>query len=215
MVKDKQLQRRIVCRQCGANPELDRCKGCGKCPAEKKLVQRQMGHMIIQQEEVVQSKEKCKNEKLNLKPQVERGMKDGETITFPNMGEQKPGVVPGNVVFTVKMTKHAEFQRAGHDLHMKLEISLQEALLGFNRTIKHLDDHTAELSTTDMTAHNQVYKIEGEGMPHRDDPSTFGALFVTIAVKFPDQKLTEDERSLLHKLFDSMNSGSGKQRAEL
>ncbi|MEC8580672.1 MAG: cytochrome c oxidase assembly protein, partial [Pseudomonadota bacterium] len=44
-------------------------------PNEVRMVQRQMGPgMIVQQEEEVQSKEKCKNEQATLKANVERGM---------------------------------------------------------------------------------------------------------------------------------------------
>ena len=37
---------------------------------------------------------------------IEKGMKDGETITFEMMGEQKPKQIPGDIVFKLKQGKH-------------------------------------------------------------------------------------------------------------
>ena len=41
------------------------------------------------------SKEKCMQESTNLKVEVERGMGDGDKVTFPHMGQQTPGQLPG------------------------------------------------------------------------------------------------------------------------
>ena len=57
------INRRIVCRGCAGDKGKNKpkCKACGKCPDEVRMVQRQMGPgMIVQQEERVASKEKCK-----------------------------------------------------------------------------------------------------------------------------------------------------------
>jgi len=199
--KATSYRRRVVCRGCGKNPDLDRCDGCNKCPNEIRMVQRQMGNMIIQQQEEVPSKEKCKYEAKKFEPHVERGMKDGDTITFAVAGTQKPGHIPGDVIYKLKQKKNKEFERKVNDLHYKLNISLKEALLGFTRKIKHLDGHTVELSTTDITKPEQVFAIDGEGMPHRDDPSTFGRLYVKITIDFPT-KLSAKQKELVNQLSE-------------
>merc|ERR1711998_139634 len=102
------LQRRIVCRGCSKKPDSPKCSGCGRCPDEIRMVQRQMGPgMIIQQEERVASKEKCKTEDTALKTTIERGMSDGSTVRFPRMSEQTPGQVPGDVIMTIKQKRHS------------------------------------------------------------------------------------------------------------
>mmetsp|Transcript_4414 Transcript_4414/g.5638 ORF Transcript_4414/g.5638 Transcript_4414/m.5638 type:complete len:483 (+) Transcript_4414:87-1535(+) len=138
------INRRIVCRGCGGDKGKGKakCKSCGKCPDETKMVQRQMGPgMIVQQEERVASKEKCKVEDTALATTIERGIADGAEIKFPRKSEQSPGQVPGDVIMTLKTKKHHLFTREGNDLHMTLSISLKEALLGFSKTINHLDNH--------------------------------------------------------------------------
>ena len=59
---EARIQRRVVCRGCSPGKKhKPKCDTCGRCPDEVKMVQRQMGPgMIVQQEERVQSKEKCK-----------------------------------------------------------------------------------------------------------------------------------------------------------
>ena len=77
------INRRIVCRGCsGEKGKLKaKCQSCGKCPDETRMVQRQMGPgMIVQQEERVPSKEKCKVEDTVLKTTVERGIADGANV---------------------------------------------------------------------------------------------------------------------------------------
>jgi len=56
-------------------------------------------------------------------------------------------MVQGDIIFVLQMKKHPVFKRVGDNLYMDMEISLQEALLGFKRTIKHLDGHTVEFSS--------------------------------------------------------------------
>merc|ERR1712218_356266 len=126
--------------------------------------------MFMQQQEEVQSKEKCKHEHTLLDAQVEKGMRDGETLNFPRMAEQRPGMIPGSVIMTLKASKHPKFDRRGDDLHMNMKVSLREALLGWTQSIRHLDGHTIELDTTSVTKPFQVIKVQGEGMPLRDDP---------------------------------------------
>jgi DnaJ-class molecular chaperone len=197
------INRRIVCRGCsGEKGKLKaKCQSCGKCPDETRMVQRQMGPgMIVQQEERVPSKEKCKVEDTVLKTTVERGIADGAEIKFPRKSEQKPGQVPGDVVMTLKQKKHRTFTRDKDDLHMSLEISLKEALLGFEKTYKHLDGHEFEVVKTGVTKPMSVKKIRGEGMPQHGTPSEFGDLHVKFTVVMPTS-ITPEQAKVIETLF--------------
>lgn len=77
------VKRRIVCRNCKGKAHLPRCSSCGSCPKEKKMVHRRAGPgMVVQQEVMVESKEKCKREEKSLRATIEKGMPDSEEITF-------------------------------------------------------------------------------------------------------------------------------------
>jgi len=197
------IKRRVVCRGCRVKPDSPKCKGCGRCPNEVRTVHRQMGPgMFIQQQEEVQSKEKCKQENTGLNVQIEKGMRDGENVKFERMSEQRPGIIPGDVIFTLKVAKHKKFERRGDDLHMSMKITLREALLGWSQTIRHLDGHTVVLETDSVTRPFQVIKVQGEGMPLRDDPSSFGDMYVKVEVVFP-KTLTDDQFTGIESLFSS------------
>lgn len=57
--------------------------------------------------------------------------------------------------------------QVGTDLVTNLRISLLEALLGFEREIKHLDGHLVQVSVPRgvVVQPDEVLVIEGEGMP--------------------------------------------------
>lgn len=107
------------------------------------------------------------------------------------------------------MEKHKRFERRGNDLHMKTTITLREALLGFTKTVRHMDGHTLEITTSGVTQHLQVIKVKGEGMPLRDDPQSFGNLYVKVDVVFP-KKISEERQKMVAKLLPETPS-----RAEL
>ncbi|CAK0791482.1 unnamed protein product, partial [Prorocentrum cordatum] len=203
------IRRRVVCRGCRTKPDSPKCKGCQRCPNEVRMVNRQVGPgMFMQQQEEVQSKEKCKDrESTPLDVQIEKGMRNGETVKFERMAEQRPGIIPGGVVFTLKTAKHSKFERRGDDLHVAIKVSLREALLGFQQTIRHLDGHTVEVGTESVTRPFQM--IRGEGMPQRDDPATFGDLYVKVEVLLPPA-LTDDQRQAVEGMF-----GPAPSRPEL
>ena len=75
----------------------------------------------------------------------------GSTIKFERMSEQRPGQIPGDVIMTLRQKKHRMFTRSGNDLKMEMTITLKEALLGFTKTITHMDDHTVEIKRKKIT----------------------------------------------------------------
>lgn len=197
------FDRRVVCRGCkgdkGANKP--KCQSCGRCPDEVRMVQRQMGPgMIVQQEERVPSQDKCKVENTEIKVTVERGVAEGGELRFARMAEQSPGQVPGDVVLTLRQKRHQVFTREGNDLHITMVITLKEALLGFSKTITHLDGHEVEISKTSVTRPFSVKKISGEGMPIHNFPSDFGDLHVKFEIKMP-AAITNDQREAIERLF--------------
>ena len=50
-------------------------------------------------------------------------------------------VFSADVIVEMKQKKHSVFRREGNNLHVEIEISLKEALLGFSKILDHLDDH--------------------------------------------------------------------------
>jgi len=52
-----------------------------------------------------------------------------------------------------------------NDLSTTLKISLEEALLGFHKVIRHLDNHKVEIIHDGVTQPGSTELFKGEGMP--------------------------------------------------
>ena len=194
-----EIRRRVVCRGCNRKEKRKtaKCRACGRCPNEIRTVMRSMGIMQIQQQEEVPSKHKCKTEPKTLDLTVEKGMADGAEITFERASEQRPGQIPGDVVVVLREKKHGRFRREGNDLHTELDVSLLEALVGFEKSVRHLDGHEVSVRQWDRPSRPfEVHKIQGEGMPVHEFPSQFGDLYVKINIIMPD-KIDEEQAAWL------------------
>jgi len=75
-------------------------------------------------------------------------MEDGKKITFSGEGDQEPGLQPGDIVVVLDEKEHATFKRDKTDLHMKMQITLVEALCGFHKVIKTLDNRQLVLTAS-------------------------------------------------------------------
>ena len=202
------VRRRIVCRGCNAQTQLRRptplrCEGCtASCPDEAKTVLRQVGHMRMNQQVYEPSQERCRQNTTVLVATVERGAADGTEVRFARASEHTPGQIPGSVVVTIRALKHAAFSREGDDLRLHLAVPLRHALLGFERTIRHLDGHEVRISSGGRpVSPNEVLTLRGEGMPKLGRPGQFGQLHVACSVTMP-KTLTPFERAFVEKAFE-------------
>jgi DnaJ-class molecular chaperone len=197
--KSLSIKRRVVCKGCsGAGAAATaRCRACGKCPNELQNVKVQLAPgFVVNQRQEVASKERCKEASATLQAEVVAGSAEGSEIVAPRMSEQRPGTIPGDVKLKLKLKEDggaagraaAAFRREGDDLHTEVELSLREALLGFNVSVSHLDGHRVLLERRSVTQPMQKLRVVGEGMPIRDatDGRTHGTLHVTLVVRNPD-----------------------------
>ncbi|KAM4553853.1 dnaJ homolog subfamily A member 4 [Fundulus diaphanus] len=203
------LQKNVICEKCdgygGKKGALEKCSNCKGRGVQIRV--QQLGPGMIQQiqsmcpdcqgqGEKFSSKDRCKNcnghkverKKKILEVHIDKGMKDGQKITFQGEGDQEPGLEPGDVVIVLDQKEHPVFQRQGNDLIMKMDIKLSEALCGFRKTIRTLDSRTLIVSTKpgDVIRHNHVKCVENEGMPIHRDPYERGMLIIQFQVEFPE-----------------------------
>merc|ERR1719181_614003 len=182
------FERLVHCKGCTKGkkrkPECRKCRT--RCPNEIRMVERQIQPgFVVQQQQEVRSKERCTMATVDLDVQIEKGAPDGERITFPGKSEQRPGKFPGDVHILIKQEGHHLFKRNGNDLSITQDITLKEALVGFKKTITHLDDSQVLLKAGGLTRPFQTRVIPDEGMPVHNFPSESGNLRVTYNVVFP------------------------------
>jgi DnaJ family protein A protein 2 len=122
-----------------------------------------------------------------LEVNIEKGMKNGHKIKFSGEADEAPGTVAGDVVIVVQEKEHDVFKRQGSDLVMSIDLKLSESLCGFVKVVTHLDGRTLKIEVPEgqVTKHDAVRMIQGEGMPHHGNPFTKGRLFIRFQVEFP------------------------------
>lgn len=74
------------------------------------------------------------------------GMEDGHKVTFAGEGDQEPGLEAGDIVIVLDEKEHPVFKRSGNDLILRMELTLTEALCGFQKAIKTLDNRQLVIS---------------------------------------------------------------------
>ncbi|RVW86664.1 DnaJ protein-like [Vitis vinifera] len=182
------LSRNVICSKCngkgsksGASIKCNGCQGSGM-----KVSIRQLGPSMIQQMqhpcneckgtgETINDKDRCPQckgekvvqEKKVLEVIVEKGMQNGQKVTFPGEADEAPDTVTGDIVFVLQQKEHPKFKRKGDDLFVEHTLSLTEALCGFQFILTHLDGRQLLIKSNpgEVVKPDQFKAINDEGMP--------------------------------------------------
>ncbi|CAK4673351.1 unnamed protein product [Aphanomyces euteiches] len=196
----------LVNQQMGPGFTVQMQQQCPKCGGRGKTFKTKCpycnGHKVVEEMKTITGT-------------IERGMPSTHEIVFEREGEQHPGVMPGNVIMRLVQQPHRVFRfvgkssrsiltcrlsRAGDDLHAQVQISLKDALLGFDIALPHLDGHKVSVAADGVTKPFEVRRIAEEGMPHHHVPSQHGDLYIQHNIRFPTQ-LTEAQKELVKRLL--------------
>ncbi|PIN07056.1 Molecular chaperone (DnaJ superfamily) [Handroanthus impetiginosus] len=221
--KKLSLSRNVLCSKCngkgsksGASVKCLGCQGTGM-----KVTIRQLGPGMIQQMqhacneckgtgETISDKDRCTQckgekvvqEKKVLEVHVEKGMQNGQKITFPGEADEAPDTVTGDIVFVLQQKEHAKFKRKGDDLFVEHSLTLTEALCGFRFILSHLDGRQLLIKSEpgEVVKPNSFKAINDEGMPMYGRPFMKGKLYIHFNVEFPDS-LGLDQVEALEKIL--------------
>jgi len=207
-VRKLALQKNVICDGCegiggkpGAVQKCPNCRGTGMQvriqqlgPGMMQQIQSMCGECHGEGERVDPKLrcKKCNGRKVNrerkiLEVSVDKGMEDGQKVTFSGEGDQEPGLEPGDIIIVLDEKAHALFKRNGQDLIMKMDISLTEALTGLKKAVKTLDDRTLVIQTVrgEVIKTGDLKMVRGEGMPQYRNPFEKGRLIIQFNVVFP------------------------------
>lgn len=218
------LRKNVICSVCegkgGKNPDsvktCDGCKGSGV-----KVTLRQLGPGMVQQlqsvctkcrghGEVIKEKDRCKKcrgnkvvqEKKVLEIFIDKGMRNKQKIVFTGEGDQEPDVVPGDVIILLQEQEHTRFKHNDVDLLIEKDITLYEALCGFEFLVEHLDGRSLLIKSNpgEIIKPGDIKEIPNEGMPLWKQPFEKGRLIIKFDVKFPDS-VTPEAAKMLKKVL--------------
>lgn len=153
---------------------------CNECQGKGKRVQiQQMGHMITQSisdchpcqgrgKKVREACKKCdskgtvdlqKNVSITLSPL----MSSGDKVKMERGGHQFKQTF-SDLIISIEIESHPIFKRNGDKLMMKLELTLYEALFGFTRTIKYIDDTSFTIESSTKTDYHTVKYVSEKNL---------------------------------------------------
>lgn len=133
---------------------------------------------------------------IDIKP----GWKKGTKVTFPEKGNEEPGIIPADLVFVIEEKPHHVYVRDSNDLTVNQEISLLEALTGKTLELTTLDGRNLIIPLTDIVKPGHEIVVPNEGMPISKEPRKKGNLRIKIDVKYPT-RLTEAQKSDLRRVL--------------
>jgi len=189
-------------------------KGTRKCNCRQEMVTRQLGpgRFQMMQQSVC---DECPNvqlvkEERVLEIEVEQGMKDGQEQKFVAEGEPHMDGEPGDLKIRMRTKPHKIYERRGDDLYTNVTIPLLDALVGFEMTIKHLDNHEVQIKRDKITWPGARMRKPGEGMPNYENNNLKGTLFITFDVEFPKGELNQEQRTLVKQILEEQDSSKKK-----
>ena len=186
---------------------------CSECGGKGIIIQiRQFGPGMIQQ--MQSTCHRCRGQGTHcsfvkeaniVTIDIEKGSFNSDIIKLSDMGDEAPNASPGDILFQLSQKPHPIFKRKGHDLLIKKDITLPQALTGLDFTINTLDNRTIKLTThtpsgikiikptsiqlTDdsFSTNPAVMIVKNEGMPKPNSGGLDrGDLYVLFNIIFPD-----------------------------
>jgi DnaJ family protein B protein 4 len=101
---------------------------------------------------------------------------------------------------TLLQKEHPTFKRSGDNLITTVELSLKEALTGWERIIKTIDGKSIRVSKPGPTQPDYEEEYPGLGMPISKKPGERGKLIVKVKVRFPTN-LTASQKEVLRDVL--------------
>jgi molecular chaperone DnaJ len=131
-----------------------------------------------------------------LSVNIPAGVEDGTRIRLAGEGEAGTrGGPAGDLYIFVSTKPHPFFQRDGADLFCRVPISMVQAALGGEISVRTVDGGEAKVKIPEGTQSGKQFKVRSRGMPvlrSRD----VGDLYIQATVETP-QNLTRRQRDLL------------------
>lgn len=225
--KKLSLSRNILCKKCkgkgsksGASSRCYGCQGSGMRVSTRQIAPgmiQQMQHVCPEcrgSGESISERDRCQQckgkkvtqEKKVLEIHVDKGMHNGQKITFEGQADEAPDTVTGDIVFVLQLKEHPKFKRKQDDLYVERTISLAEALCGFQFALTHLDGRQLLIKTNpgEVIKPDSYKGINDEGMPQWQRPFMKGKLVIHFNVAFPETgALTPEKCKILETILPS------------
>ena len=124
------------------------------------------------------------------------------------------GASAGDLIVTVRVKPHENFERDGNHLHAAITVPMVQAALGAELEVDGImEDETVKVKVPAGTQAGDVVRVKGHGLPKLGSDSR-GDLFVHVDVRIP-KKLSKRERELLEELASEMGEAVSQKKSPL
>lgn len=130
---------------------------------------------------------------VSIKLKFAKGTLDGESIILKQRGNTVGHNMHTDLIVTTQVKSHPIFTRINQtDLSITMDISLVEALCGFEKQFKHLDDEELTVKSESVVNPHSKLTMHNKGIKN-------GSLVIKFNIKFPTELTTfmKDISSLL------------------
>ena len=139
------------------------------------------------------------------------GIEDGKKIRLRGHGQPAArGGKPGDILITVHVAPHPSFERRGNNLHLRLPVTLAEAVEGAKVDVP-TPRGTVSLSVPPGTSSGTKLRIKGHGVAPPGAPP--GDLLAEVMINLPKQ--VDDEARQAIRQWDQRQAALENPRAKL
>jgi len=145
-----------------------------------------------------------------VKVDIPAGIDHGQTISLRGLGSAGQNGGPnGDLLVTVSVREHEDFQREGSSVLYELPISIVQAALGAEVEVPTLDGKV-KYTIPEGTQSGSVFRLRGKGIPYLRG-SGRGDQYITVTVETP-KGLNEKQKELLRQLGESFGENPPKKK---
>jgi DnaJ-class molecular chaperone len=117
---------------------------------------------------------------------IPAGVGEGSRVRVSGEGEHgQGGAASGDLYLRVRLAPHADFERKGRDLYVRVPLAATVAVLGGEAEVRTLAGRSVRLRIPPLTQNGQVFRMKGYGMPHVGRPDDKGDLYGRVEVQLP------------------------------
>ncbi|MBD3238626.1 MAG: molecular chaperone DnaJ [Candidatus Moranbacteria bacterium] len=215
--KEIEIYKKVKCSHCsasGAEPgtnlkKCHQCGGSGRIRSQRKTILGSFAQVSVcdkcagRGEIPEKACAKCNGERF-IKDQVKEqvsipgGIKSGQTVRLEGAGEpsEKNGA-PGDLLVTVYVKPHPEFERKGDDIWLSAEIPYSTAVLGGKITVPTLKNQV-NIKIPAGTPSGKIFRLRSEGIKRLQSFGR-GDQMVKINIGIPEN-INSEQKKLIKEL---------------
>jgi len=137
---------------------------------------------------------------------IPAGVKDGQRVRLAGQGGPGAnGGSAGDLLLRVHVATHSRFERKDDDLHVEVDLPVEDAALGGEVKVPTLKGKTLALKVPAGTQGGKQFRLAGQGMPRTS--GGYGDLLARVRLVLPDP-MTDEQRRLFEALRASRASAT-------